>query len=117
MLDSVAVAGQVPLEKTGLIRRLDLELESAWRERRWGAFMRAWITSIVLAAAAGFVIPLVMIGIYTLISIVLIRSDNRFVADIWGVFLWISGLAGFFTLIFTVPIMALKSSQGGPARQ
>jgi hypothetical protein len=95
---------------------LDLELDSAWRERRWGAFLGAWIKSIALAAVAGFVAPLVLVGLYILISL-LFRLDNRFAADLWSVCLWISGLAGFFTLIFTVPIMVLKSSQDDPARQ
>jgi hypothetical protein len=95
---------------------LELELESAWREGRWGAFLGAWIKSIALAAAVGFVAPLVMVGVYILISL-LFRLDNRFAADLWSVCLWISGLAGFFFLIFTGPIMALKSSQGDPARQ
>jgi hypothetical protein len=117
VVDSAVVANQTGGEKVGPVRRLDLELERTWRERRWGAFMRAWIVSIVLAAAAGFVIPMVMIGAYALISIVLIRSDSRFLADLWSVFLWISALAGFFTLIFTVPIMALKASQGDPVRR
>jgi hypothetical protein len=91
------------------------ELESAWRERRWGAFLRAWIASVALAAVAGFVAPLVMVGVYILIS--LLRLDNRFAADLLSVCLWISGLAGFLILIFTMPIMALKSLQGYPARQ
>jgi hypothetical protein len=78
--------------------------------------MRAWITSIVLAAAVGFVVPLIMIGAYILITMVFISSDNRFAADIWSVCGWIASLAGIFTLIFTVPIMAVKASQGEPAR-
>lgn len=115
MLDRAAIPDRLASEKPGPVRRLDLELEGAWRERRWGAFLRAWITSIALAAAVGFVVPLVMIGVYFLISMVLIRSDNRFAADIWSVCLWIASLAGTFTLMFTLPIMALKSSRGDPA--
>jgi hypothetical protein len=95
---------------------LDLELESAWRERRWGAFLGAWIMSIALAAAVGFVAPLVMVGVYILISL-LFSLDNRFAADIWSVCLWIASLAGMFTLLFTLPIMALKSSQGDLAHK
>ena len=114
MLEKAAIPD--PSEKPGPIRRLDLELDSAWRERRWGTFLGAWIKSIALAAVVGFVAPLVMVGVSMLISL-LFRLDNRFAADIWTVCLWISGLAGFFTLIFTVPFMALKSSQGDPARQ
>ena len=114
MLERAAIPD--PSEKPGPIRRLDLELDSAWHERRWGTFLGAWIKSIALAAVVGFVVPLVMVGVYILFSL-LFRLDNRFAADIWSVCLLISGVAGFLTLIFTVPFMALKSSHGDPARQ
>ena len=100
------------MSKRAIVGPLDAELENAWRERRWASFMRAWITSIALTAAAGFLFPLVMIGFYTLIAMIFVR-DNRS-PDILSVCAWIAALAGGITLIFTLPVMALKSFQGSP---
>ena len=115
MSDAAIGSTPAPAKKLGFVGRLDIELESSWRERRWGAFVRAWITTVVVAAAAGFVIPLVMISIYTFVSVVLIRADNKNVPGILNVCSSIAGLTGLLTLIFTVPVMALKSLQG-PAK-
>ena len=41
MVDSAAVPDRAHTEHQGIVRRLDLGLEHAWRGRRWGAFMRA----------------------------------------------------------------------------
>ena len=101
------------MPKRALVGPLEAELENAWRQRRWGSFLRAWITSIALTAAAGFLFPLVMIGFYTLIAMIFVRGDNR-APDILSVCASIAALAGGMTLIFTVPIMALKSLQGSP---
>ena len=101
--------------QNGFVRRLDIELENSWRERRYAAFVRAWITSVALAAATGFVVPLVMIGVYTLIALLIIGSAGRGTPNILSVCMWIGGLAGMITLLFTIPIMALRSLQQNPS--
>lgn len=115
MSDAAVVSNQAGAGKLGFVSRLDVELESAWRERRWGSFIRAWVTTVVLAGAAGFLLPLVMIGIYLIISMLVFRAEGKGAPTILSTCTSIGALAGSVALIFTIPIMALKSLQGGPA--
>ena len=112
MQDTTIVSDEVRTQgRGGFISRLDAELHSAWRQRRWGSFLRAWITAIITTAAAGFVFPLFMIGIYTLITMIFARVENRGGPGLLSLCGSIAALAAFFTLIFTLPIMSLKASQ------
>jgi hypothetical protein len=109
--DTVIAANQALVEKLGVVGQVDSELNGSWRERRWGSFIRAWIMAVVISAAAGFIVPLVMLGIYTFITAVLMQSDGRGTPDLLSLCASIAALAGTITLIFTVPITALKSLQ------
>jgi hypothetical protein len=104
-------AGSSP-PQTGPITRIEAELEGAWRERRWGAFLRTCVLSIALTAAIGFFIPVIMLGTYTLFMLII--GTGARIPNLWSVCAWIAGYAGMVTLVMTVPIMALKSLQGGP---
>lgn len=116
---SLPVENTAPVQSQnhGFVRRLEVELEDSWRERRYAAFMRAWITSIALTAAVGFVVPLIMIGVYSFIAFVIIGSEGRGTPNIWSVCLWIGGLAGTTTLLFTIPIMAMRTLQPSPSHR
>jgi len=113
---SETTSNLAPAAKPGFVSGLDLELENSWRERRWGAFVRAWLTAVVTTAVAGFVFPLVMIGIYTLIAMIIFRAEGRGAPPLLTVCASIAGLAGLVALIFTAPMTALKVSQDQPRR-
>jgi hypothetical protein len=97
--------------KTGLVSGLDNQLDNAWQEGRWAAFLRAWLAAGVVATAAGFVGSLIMLGGYDLFSF-LVFSGGKGWSNLLGICAGIAALAGGSMLIFTVPVMFVKGRQG-----
>ena len=82
------------LQPKGFVSRLDDELVSSCREGRWGSFLRAWFTAVVVAAAAGFAFPFVMCGAYLLVSTFVFSASNRGGPDLLSLCAGIAALAG-----------------------
>lgn len=100
----VAPTGRAP----GLVSRLDSQLENSWRERRWGSFLRGWVATIVVTAAAAFVVSLVMIGTYELVLNLIFHGGKGW-KELLGICAGIAALAGGSALLFTVPVIFTKA--------
>jgi hypothetical protein len=100
-----------------LVGQADHLLESAWRERKWGTFVRIWLTTTVGLMVLAFVIPFVFIYfpvfLYNIIPRLLGgKILNISLFDVWVIAGPLAVMAGVFTLIFTVPVMMLKQISG-----
>jgi hypothetical protein len=99
--------------KSGFVSRLDDELENSWRGRRWGSFFRAWAAAIIITAAAGFIVPLIMLGAYeTFVSIVF--NSGKGWAQLLRICAGVSAIAGGSALLFTAPVISVKAGQIKP---
>ena len=109
---SILEAGAPPRapKAPGPVARLDNELESSWREGRWGSFVRAWIATIILTTVVGFVVTLVMIGVYDLILSVIFHGGKGW-REVLITSLGISAMAGGTAVLFTLPVMLVKGAR------
>jgi len=105
---TVAAGSRAP--QPGPITRFEAELDRTWRQRNWGAFMRTWVLSVALTAAAGFLIPLVLLGVYALFMTTFFGTEARGIPNVLSTSGLIGGMAGLVCLIFTLPVTALRSS-------
>lgn len=101
------------LKRKGFVSRLDDELLSSCREGRWGSFLRAWFTAVVVMAVAGFAFPLIMCGAYLFVSTFVFGTSGKGGPDLLSLCAGIAALAGGTALIFTGPVMLAKAGQGG----
>lgn len=110
----MTVTADSSVPQPGPITRIEAELDRTWRQRSWGAFLRTWGMSVVITAAAGFLIPLVLLGVYALFITMFFGSDARGLPNVLSTSALIGSMAGVACLIITVPVMAIRASQGGP---
>ncbi len=94
----------------GFVTRLDNQLENSWRERRWGSFLRGWVATILVTAAAGFVVSLIMIGTYEVVLNLIFHGGKGW-KELLSICAGIAALAGGSALIFTVPVIFTKAGQ------
>jgi hypothetical protein len=106
-----ASVGAPSQKEPGFVSRLDNQLENSWRERRWGSFLRAWVAAIIVTAAAGFIVSLIMIGTYELILSLIFHGGKGW-KDVLGISSGIAAMAGGSAIIFTLPVIFTKSGQG-----
>jgi len=100
-----------------LVGHADALLEGAWRERKWGTFIRLWLMTsvalLILSFAAPFVVFYLPALVYNVVVWVLGKTLlNVSISDIWYLAAPFAAMVGLVTLIFTVPVMLLKQLSG-----
>jgi hypothetical protein len=107
-----------------LIPETDDLLQNAWRTRNWPSFIRVWLIASVAMAAATFgiafillYIPFLVYNVPVSISALIFGSTAKLAGPSLGeLFSTIAAplavMVGLATLIFTVPVMALKQLSG-----
>ena len=95
----------------------DALIEGAWRERKWGAFIRLWLMTSVALLVLSFVAPFVFFYLPALVynlfaSIIGEKLLAVSISDIWYLAAPFAAMVGVVTLIFTVPVMLLKQLSG-----
>jgi len=100
-----------------LVGHADALLEGAWRERKWGTFIRLWLMTSVALLILSFVAPFVFFYlpalVYNVVFWILGKTLlNVSISDIWYLAAPFAAMVGLVTLIFTVPVMLLKQLSG-----
>ena len=100
-----------------LVGHADALLEGAWRERKWGTFIRLWLMTsvalLILSFAAPFVVFYLPALVYNVVAWVIGKTLlNVSISDIWYLAAPFAAMVGLVTLIFTVPVMLLKQLSG-----
>jgi hypothetical protein len=91
------------------ITELDKQLVSTLREGRWGAFLRVWLTSVVVTAAVGFIAPLILIGLVVVVTSLFGGEGAKWAPNLLDICMGIAAMAGGAVLIFTAPIAFAKA--------
>jgi hypothetical protein len=100
-----------------LVGHADTLLEGAWRERRWGTFIRVWLMTSVALLILSFVAPFVFFYlpalVYNLFAFIIGEKPLAVsISDIWYLAAPFAAMVAAVTLIFTVPVMLLKQLSG-----
>ena len=100
-----------------LVGHADALLEGAWREHKWGTFIRVWLMTSVALLILSFVAPFVFFYLPSLVynlfaSIIGEKLLAVSISDIWYLAAPFAAMVGAVTLIFTVPVMLLKQLSG-----
>jgi uncharacterized protein YqhQ len=100
-----------------LVGQADHLLESSWRERKWGTFIRVWLTTTVGLMVLAFVLPFVFIYLPAFLYNIIPRVFggkilNVLIFDMWTLGAGLAIMVGLFTLILTMPVMMLKQISG-----
>ena len=100
-----------------LVGHADALLEGAWRERKWGTFIRLWLMTsvalLILSFAAPFVVFYLPALVYNVVVWVLGKTLlNVSISDIWYLAAPFAAMVGLVTLIFTVPVMLHQQLSG-----
>jgi uncharacterized BrkB/YihY/UPF0761 family membrane protein len=94
------------------IGHADTLLESAWRERKWSAFIRVWLMSSLALLVICFVTPFVFPGLLYNVVALIFGIKLLPLSELWNLAAPFAVMVGAFTLIFTVPVMLLKQLSG-----
>ena len=100
-----------------LVGHADALLEGAWREHKWGTFIRVWLMTSVALLIVSFVAPFVFFYLPALVynlfaSIIGEKLLAVSISDIWYLAAPFAAMVAAVTLIFTVPVMLLKQLSG-----
>ena len=100
-----------------LVGHTDTLLEGAWREHKWGTFIRVWLMTSVALLIVSFVAPFVFFYLPALVynlfaSIIGEKLLAVSISDIWYLAAPFAAMVAAVTLIFTVPVMLLKQLSG-----
>ena len=87
-------------------------LISAWRERKWGDFIRVWLMTSVALLVLSFAAPFVFPGLVYDVVAAIFGAKLLSISDLWNLAAPFAAMVGAFTLIFTVPVMMLKQLSG-----
>jgi hypothetical protein len=109
MTHSEAGRDEAP-SKVGFVTALDDQLYNAWQEHRWAAFLRAWLSAVVVITIVGFVSSLIMLGVYEAFTVIVFGSGKG-LSQLLGLCAGIAAIGGGSVLFFTVPMMAVKANQ------